>query len=225
MGRNLWLPDSKVESQAPAVAEVIEGLAGRARILWELATGTVPDNETRVTPLNPQGLVGCDCSGPPWGSAHRHPIAWWGGIKPDSATFSSNPRAIAGTTIASSTLQAPSYHWEWNIWVRPFEYLPAPAIAPLSRAYVLLSGYTSSATSVTLTVTACANGQHIDDGHETTQATTATTADTAYTIGTDCYFDLRPGRNRIRLHIINSSTTVYFTPTKIMIYHKAKRSQ
>lgn len=61
-------------SNAPAVADrVIESIAGRARVLWELATGQNPVADSGYR-LNPQGLRGVDLSGPPWGPALKHTI-------------------------------------------------------------------------------------------------------------------------------------------------------
>ena len=55
----------QLRTHAPAVASIAESLAGRVRYLYELAAG-IPAVEADgvVTPLNPQGRVGVDRSGP-----------------------------------------------------------------------------------------------------------------------------------------------------------------
>lgn len=71
------LTDAEVTSWAPARAKRIAySLAGRARYLHELLTGRNAFADDGATPLNPQGRIGIDRSGPPWGDAHRHPV-WW----------------------------------------------------------------------------------------------------------------------------------------------------
>lgn len=131
------LRDTDCDSESDALAFVIQSLAGGAAYLYELISGKAA-GDTQLTPPNPQGEIGIDLSGPPWGSAIRHPIAWLGGAKPDTAigygmapvlTVQANARAVIGP---------------WLIWVRPFERLPLPAIAPYSIGRALIRAHDSA---------------------------------------------------------------------------------
>lgn len=221
VGRDLWLKDNQVRNHAAANVEVIQGLAGRVRILWELASGTVPGDGEAASGRNPQGLVGVDCSGPPWGSAHRHTIASMGGIKPDSATFSSRPSTYFPVTGLTSSRAA---QLDWDIWNRPFDPLLSPGVAPLSRGRLLVSAYRSSgAGNPSITIRMWTNGERGDEATEATLAHTAGTTETAYTMADTLFARLRSGPNRIHLHFESDSTS-NMVITKLMLYHGVKRS-
>lgn len=220
IGRDLWLTDAQVKSEAKAKLEVVQGLAGRAHILHELATGQVVGGSP-VTPPNPQGMVGCDMSGPPWGSAHLHTIASMGGMLPASGSFTSRPSSYFPLTdITSERL----YGIDWKIWVRPFDPLPSPGIAPFSRAYLLMSGYNSSAVARNLAIYGFSNYERFDDAVSIAVATNATATDDAYTVGQGFYVRLRPGHNVVKLRFRTDTTSGTFTITKLMLYHGVKRS-
>lgn len=133
------LRDIDADSESDALATVIQALVGGAAYLYELVSGTAVSSDSRVTPSNPQGEIGVDLSGPPWGSAIRHPIAWLGGALPNTAigygmapvcTVQPNARAVVGP---------------WLIWVRPFEFLPSPSIAPYSIGVVHIRAHDTGA--------------------------------------------------------------------------------
>lgn len=220
IGRDLWLTDAQVKSEAKAKLEVVQGLAGRAHILHELATGQVVGGSP-VTPPNPQGMVGCDMSGPPWGSAHLHTIASMGGMKPASASFTSRPATYFPVTgITSERL----YGIDWKIWVRPFDPLPSPGIAPFSRAYLLMSGFNGSAVARNLAIYGFSNYERFDDATSIAVATNATTTDDVYTVSQNFYLRLRPGHNVVKLRFRTDTTFGSFTITRLMLYHGVKRS-
>lgn len=219
-GRDIWLNDNDVCTEAPAVVEVINGLAGRARIAYELASGEVPSDEQPLSGYNPQGLVGVDCSGPPWGSAHLHPIAWMGGQKPNSATFSSRPSSALLFCAATAPRGI-----SWVVWVRPHEKLPLPYIAPLSRAYINVRGYLSAATAVDLTCKAWSNGDRVADALSDSVTLSASTSVQGVEFTRSAlWVSLRPGRNIIQLGFETSSTTVGFYLTSMCLLHGVKRS-
>lgn len=221
LGRNLWLTDAQVRSHAAARSEIPQGLAGRARILWELATGNVPSDGPPASGYNPQGLVGVDCSGPPWGSAHRYTIATLGGIKPDSATFSSRPSTLWRLSeVTTNRLHTIA----WRIWHRPFEVLHDPAVAPLSRAYLRVGCYSSSATNPVLTISAWANEETFSEAMSDTVTTTGGTTDTDYDVGTALWVRLRPGPNTVRLAFETDKSTTKLTISRLHLYQTAKRS-
>jgi len=133
------LQDVDADSESDAVAFVIQSLVGGAAYLYELVAGKAVSRDSRITPPNPQGEIGVDLSGPPWGSAIRHPIAWLGGALPNTAigygmapacVVQPNARAVVGP---------------WLIWVRPFERLPSPSIAPYSIGVVHIRAHDTGA--------------------------------------------------------------------------------
>lgn len=196
IGRDYWLRDADVDSDSPANVEVAQGLAGRARILWELATGDVPDGEA-VTARNPQGLIGVDCSGPPWGSAHRYPVAVMAGRKVNTAVVSSRPiPAIVGPS---------SRTFSFRVWHRPYEVRSEYGYAPpLARGYLAIGLYSSAGTP-TVSMGCWANDEDWRDANVGSQA--VSTTDTDY-FSASLFWRLRPGRNvcRVRLSVTGGST-------------------
>lgn len=221
VGRDVWLTDAQVRNHARARVEVIQALAGRARILWELATGNVPVDGPPASGYNPQGLVGCDLSGPPWGSIHRHVIATMGGIKPDSATFSSRP----ATYFPLTGLSAPHLRSvTWRVWNRPFETLPETGVAPLSRARLLVSGYSSSATNPTITVYGRTNDERASEAMSESFTQTTGATEESFTLTSSFFLRLKPGANTIILTFASDTSSATYTITKLMLYHGVKRS-
>jgi hypothetical protein len=76
VGTRQSVTDAETRSLAPAVADRLAySIAGRARYLWELARGQNADSsDTPATPYNPNGDLGVNHSGNPWGCAIRHPM-------------------------------------------------------------------------------------------------------------------------------------------------------
>lgn len=132
----LKLPDSSFRSQAPAYAEVGRSLAGRAAELYEYASGRAAvAGESPLTPPNPQGLTGWDLSGPPWGSALRTSVAWFGGRSADTAN---SHRPAAETAWERVYRVGKPATIALRFWNRPHERLGSTAVAPLSRLYWVL---------------------------------------------------------------------------------------
>jgi hypothetical protein len=147
-GLDLFLPNDKVGSLVPARADIPRMLAGRARALNELVDGvTMVAGEAPCIPPNPQGLLGIDFSGPPWGSAWRHPIAWGGGRTTEETGWQgpddhSPLRHTAGDPAASL---------RWRIRNRPHATLPDGYLAPYGSVALLVRARVTSGTA-TLTV-------------------------------------------------------------------------
>ena len=178
--------DSELEHGKAADAEIPQILAGRARWLYEHATGGVNGLTPKVT-MNPQGFAGHDHSGPPYGTAFLHPVT-----------------AICGNTTTPSTVQftrLPNQYaisstnpleWEAMLWVRPH----ARGIGvPYSR--LQLSMRIKASASATLTIT---YGSIAQSNFSFTQA--ITTSETTYHF-TSANRQLRcvPGFNRIYLRL------------------------
>lgn len=215
-GDNLFLEDDAFRSEAEGRAEVVRSLAGRARVLYELATGSNPfPDEPAASVRNPQGQLGIDLSGPPWGSALLHPIAWCTGAP--STSNVQGERAVA--TVADL---APKVIGPWTVYNRRHDRLPAPAISPYARGYLRIRGSLTTAGSATLTIKV-AEGLSLDSGFQrsTTQAITSTT-DAAF--APSIYFDLVPGWNRLWIHLSVGAGDETVRLSSIAIHQVAKRS-
>ena len=127
----------EVAAHAAARIEVPQSLAGRARYLWEMATGaSAVDSEQAQVPVNPQGLLGFDMSGPPFGPCLLLPVAWWEG------------RSGAGVqpTNQWSSIGSAEAIVDWRIRNRPHvERLDG--LAPLQQLALLWRATASAGTS------------------------------------------------------------------------------
>jgi hypothetical protein len=130
-------PPSMSSAHAGAYSEIAQSLAGRDRHLWEMLHGaSAVDGELAAVPSNPQGLVGIDMSGPPFGPCLLLPVAWWQG-RSGAGVQPTNPwSAIADTAAATP----------WRIWNRPHRRYP-DGTAPLSQLGLFWRGTASAGTS------------------------------------------------------------------------------
>jgi hypothetical protein len=129
---NRLLTDDEVRSEAYGLHYIAAALAGGTAWLYELASGEAASSDGAATPPNPQGQTGWDLSGPPWGPAIRHPIAWLGGLKPNAAT------GYGSTAVVGFSSDQPGLVGPWWIWNRPHDELPSDdgqtfIAAPYSR--------------------------------------------------------------------------------------------
>jgi len=176
VGYAIWLKDGAVETFAAGRAEIPRKLAGAARRLNELVDGvSMVDGEPSVLPPNPQGLIGWDMSGPPWGSAWRHPVAWFGGRGTDSTGWQAPPEHTPLIHTAGDEPAAIG----GELQNRPHEVLPQGYVAPYSSLELLIRARVRSATA-TLTVRG-----RVDDGPLVSLGTCAlTTTMTSYALAT-----------------------------------------
>jgi hypothetical protein len=223
VGDSIFLKDSEVCSEAAAYARVVRALAGGAAELYELATGKAAGADGPVTPPNPQGEIGIDLSGPPWGSAVRHPIAWiGGGVVPATAT------AYGMNNILTVTASNPGVVGPWMIWNRPFETLPrdsvTTAIAPYSRGVISLQAYNTAVGNATITMS-CTN-LAFGDPQDAWQTTFIINAGASVMQNFDNvgYVPLQPGWNMLWLRFKTASTTLTSIISSLAICQAAKRS-
>lgn len=186
------LTDAEATSWAPAVSQrLATSLAGRARYLLELLRGDGAGFDGDVgTPLNPQGQLGVDRSGPPWGSAHQHPM-WLYEYEPAAEIFGEVPLAELTAVGQQVTVFA-------DFFVRP--HYVAPRV-PYSRAY-LTWGITRTGSAGTVAAKATIYG--IDDEASTPSQTLTTSSSTTGNVTAFGY--VAPGLNTLRLVI--EATTV-----------------
>jgi hypothetical protein len=204
------LTDAECRSLAPARAKRLAySLAGRARALYELATGEPAVDDGGATPLNPQGLMGIDRSGPPWGDAHLHPV-WTmattanvgSDIYPDKAGSYGRVLYLDGGSGTITRLIA-------RFYVRPFAVAP---LVPYSRVYLRGVG-TSDDLVTTSSATIRVYGPDGDRG-PSTSATVSTTTSAAFSTGAYCL--VSPGWNERVIEIDQTSANgIYIGPLSL----------
>lgn len=199
----------QLRTHAPAVASIAESLAGRVRYLYELAAGVpaVADDGV-VTPLNPQGRVGVDRSGPPWGDALQHPIWIWEGTPASTSIYGEKPIASLSTSGAKASVRA-------RMIVRPFQLGP---LAPYSLGQLRVRSIrTAGAGTATATIRTYA-GTVAED-----PARTATLTMTTSLAEANVLIPLVPGYVE-RLIEIEATASVAFAVTHMSISQIVRRS-
>lgn len=199
-----FLEASATSSFAPCTADLARSIAGRTRWLHELATGEASGRP--CTPKNPQGNLGIDMSGPPWGSAPRHHIA--------------NIGSYADTSLVQSPgIAALGYakRLRFACWVRPHE---PTALAPYSRLKLHLVASNSAAGSAVYGVTAFRR-----DGSAARSSSVTITGTTVATYAVSSFYvDAQPGVNFIDVEISFTSGTGTATFWSASLCNDVKRS-
>jgi hypothetical protein len=195
---------------------MIRTLAGRTRWLEEMTSGkSAVDDEEPFAGTNPQGLVGVDLSGPPFGSAVLHPIAWYSGIL--SAAVIAPPGPLDSIPSDGKGVLSP-----WRIWVRPHAQLPSPSAAPYSRGFVALRAHRVGGLNGTVTVTARQLGA--DPSTIKTATFTVTGAEDVVALSSAFWVPLLPGSNDVEITVSHSIGSALVTIDSLMIYNGVKRS-
>jgi hypothetical protein len=181
------MTDAQCRTLASAAADpIVESLAGRARYLWELATGTNPIADSGGTPLNPQGLLGIDRSGAPWGDALMHPLLVADHDDSDPNVY--NGRDLFGKYI---TITTRAIQIDLELYCRPYAVYDK---APYSRGYFY--GFLRRDAG-TATVTA----KIIKDGRDvSSQSITVDSADGNHNI-VQMFCPLSVGHNKFKLQL------------------------
>jgi hypothetical protein len=204
------LTDGECRSLAPARAKRLAySLSGRARYLYEMLTGEPAVDDGGATPLNPQGRMGVDRSGPPWGDAHLHPMwtyaATWsgGGIYPGQT--SPNRQILYLNNGVGTIVRIVA-----RFYVRP--HYAAPDM-PYTRAY--LRGLGTSDDLVTLSSASIrVYGPDGDSGPASPDATVSTTTVDEFSLGAWC--PVRPGYNERIIEIEQTSANgIYIGPLSL----------
>jgi hypothetical protein len=195
------LTDAECRSLAPArVKRLAYSLSGRARYLYEMLKGEPAVDDGGATPLNPQGLMGVDRSGPPWGDAHLHPM-WTYAATINNAGGLVYPEVLGDNEQAISLNVGPGTLTRIvaRFFVRPFYFQPG---APYSRAYLRGRG-TRIGGAGTATATIRVYGREGDAG-PSTSATVSTTGNASFSTGAWC--PVRPGYNERIIEIEQTSS-------------------
>lgn len=140
------LTDAECRTLAPAVSrKLAQSIAGRALSLYELVSGaSVVD--AGLTALNPQGRLGVDRSGPPWGDAHRHALLSCEYLPAGIANIAGDPKALVNLTTIDQRYLVPM-----RLYVRPFADSP---LTPYSRGLlqILMERIGAATSTVEVTV-------------------------------------------------------------------------
>lgn len=207
------LRDAETRSLAAAYANVINSLGGRAKFLAEMAMGAAAfASEPASCQRNPQGTLGVDFSGPPFGSAWRTPLWWTGGVKEDITGDWQGQRQVAlVTTTAPLNMLV-------RFWNRPHALVPK---GPHTRCYLTMRAYRATGTNAALTVRLGYDGHSNDSDPAMSAVMVATSAaDTIFT-PTTIWWNVVPGLNALRLQVTTDHDAVIMAASG---YQKAKRS-
>lgn len=237
IGENTPLANEAFRSEAVAHTEVIRSLAGRTRYLYELISGHVPvsADDQPASPRNPDGELGLNFSGPPWGSAKLVPIAWIGGLKDGGTGIHSGTRPLTSRLDPSGTLVegvAPGNQYLLNNWkVRSRRYQPfdeakeerngTDRIPPYSRGALLLEGYSSTGTCDFAIRVRTDNGPWLE-GASSYGVAPSTLVEFSTT---SLWVPLNPnGASSVDIEITNTDSTATLHLTSLGIVQRVKRS-
>jgi hypothetical protein len=184
------LLSSECKGNSPAVAyRLANSVVGRGAWLLELVNGSAVQADAPATPINPQGKIGVDKSGPPWGSAHLHPL-WCaeGGL--------SGSAVIGIAPLFELTTVGQFYRLPADFFCRHFA---KGAKVPYSRAYLQMSATTITGGTATVDI----NIENTNDS-KTGVAFTSAVSPTALT-GTLPFSYCKPGQNQVVIKVTLAS--------------------
>lgn len=186
------LTKDQCKSLAPAYAEIAMSLAGRVRYLYELATGTPAHTDGAATSTNPQGYLGVDRSGPPWGDALMHPLWIAEGVIPSNEYYGEKSLIDTQSGYTRSVIA--------SFFVRPFQMLPN---CPYSIGKFVLQAIRNGTVNSTFTVKIY-SGPNTDSEPDSVSVTTTSTT----TLTTSGILDvpLTPGWNYKLIEFIQTSS-------------------
>jgi hypothetical protein len=206
IGSTRHLEATATAKHAPAVVEVAHSIAGRPRILWEMAHGeSAVDGELAMAPTNPQGAIGVDLSGPPFGACMLIPVA----------TFSSGTSSGVVPASRWRTVDDTGVNRTFRLWNRPHA-TRADGLAPLQRLMWAWTGQQSGAGSTTWQI------------DFTTPAGTASITRTIASASITLYEEstlvpMVPGANRVRIRMRRTSGSTTMNVLRWSLLVAAKR--
>jgi hypothetical protein len=210
IGSTRHLEATATAKHAPAVVEVAHSIAGRPRILWEMAHGdSAVSGELAMAPTNPQGAIGVDLSGPPFGACLLLPVVTWSSAKNGGAS------GVAPTTRWGS-IDDTGVDRTFRAWNRPHA-TRADGLAPLQRFmlawYAQASGAGSTVWQIDFATPA---------GTASITRTIATTTASYYEETT--LVPMVPGRNavRVRWRRTSGSTTLSVFAWSLLVAAKRR---
>ncbi|MEK9724250.1 MAG: hypothetical protein VW405_12330 [Rhodospirillaceae bacterium] len=214
-----FLADDEFVSESVLRHEAVQSLSSRARAAYELAAGSTPfARERPASGFNPQGAIGVDLSGPPWGSAILHPVAWKNGRPPNGGV--TGERSITDNVSDEEITIGP-----WIFWNRPHATLRYPSVAPYSRLFLGFRAAMASGGGETLTVTCrTLSPQTGNVLEERSEDFSVTTTDTRYTSSTAYFAGCGSGHVAVSVGFKTTSTSVLCSIYMMSICQMVKRS-
>lgn len=204
-----FLPAAATQTHAHAYSETAQSLVGRTRFAWELATGaSAVAGEVPMVETNPQGQIGVDMSGPPFGPALLLPVWEWVG-QPDGGISPSNYLSAVGTT----TVRLPQF----SLWNRPHAVRP-DGLAPLQQMIFSHRTQAGAGTSTRLTITF----RNITNGTEVVY-TRIINATSTVDYSETGYVPLAPGLNSLMVFVRASEGTRTFNVRSMLLAVDVKR--
>jgi hypothetical protein len=204
------LTDGECRSLAPARAKRLAySLSGRARYLLEMLTGEPAVADGGATPLNPQGRMGVDRSGPPWGDAHMHPMWTYAATLNEIVIYptrsSPNRQALYLNNGVGTIARIVA-----RFYVRPHYAAPN---APYTRAYLRGAGISDDLVTLS-SASIRVYGPDGDTGPTSPDATVSTTGFDEFTLGAWC--PVSPGYNERIIEIEQTSANgIYIGPLSL----------
>ncbi len=205
------LPESATSVHAGAVHETALSLAGRSRGIWERLTGApAVAGEPASIEVNPQGEVGDDMSGPPFGAAPLLPVWWWA---IDSVAVNARWRVNTLRSVDSTEKMVRA-----RFWNRPHA-VAVDGSAPLDR--LLFSWRATSDSSSSSTFIAKLRNRATRQVHSFSR-TIATTNSTTYT-ETGELIAVSPGLNDFDVSIVRTAGSASLNIRSLALTVCAKR--
>jgi len=188
IGGRCHLSPQQVRTQAPAYSDLAYRTAARSRWLWEMAHGTSAiQGEPPIADTNPQGTVGWDRSGPPFGQVPVVPFFVAHGHRAAASGIRDRGALVGAELTSPLTVRA-------TFWVRPFAQLPDPWQSPNSRGFLLARLVGSGSISTRLA------GRSLSLGTDEQGANVSVTT-TRTGFAPTWWIDLRPGWNTVQVRI------------------------
>ena len=222
VGDLIPLEDARARSLVAGRSNPIaRSLAGACRVLYELIAGqSAVAGEEAVAGTNPQGGIGVDLSGPPWGPALLHPIGVWAGLADDADVIQPSP-VLNVVGLPSTGGLGVATTGPWRIKNRPHDAIDG-VVAPYSRGLVTLRAHKANATNGTVVVRARNISLGEDMAAASTSISVTSTSETTFNLGTSFFVPLRSGWNDIQFEFFTSSSGASIIIDSLCVYQGAK---
>ena len=188
---------SEVRTLAPVRARNIAlSLAGRARTIYELATGSDAGNDGGGSPINPQGRLGTDLSGPPFGPCIRQSLCVVEGL------------ATVSNIVGEQPIYTFSEDQEWfnlfmRVYVRP--HVNQRGDEPLARGYLSVKYIGTGAGTGTANAYFWSDSEYDVYSRLPPAALSASNASEQEDV--TLWAPLKPGINKVQVSFQSTSTT------------------
>ena len=177
-------------------------LGGMPRMLYELATGSDAGQDGGASPLNPQGMLGTDLSGPPFGPAIRHTMCVVEGIGAQSSVVGESP-------LFTFTNDDEWFHLPMRVYVRP--HVSQRGTEPYTRGYLAIA-YNRASGGGGGTATGELYFSRLDDTILTRQTPAALSSASATVLNeTTMWVPLVPGVNLLQMSVRGTSSADFLS--------------